>query len=234
MSADISRFGSRSWATWAIALWLVAGVAAPATATPVTLFFNGPLGYGVSKTDALAFGFEEVDYIVDTPVILSVVDKEVRRNTVAPFPPLSASGNMVTSSWTVENDSLYDLLGSTYLLFVRTVPYEIGGQEVQYAGSDVGLSIDPELGWVLIHANAGPKEDYYYPAMSLGSLAPGERADDFDVNFVVDQPIQQVGNAFVLPRFQTSLGFTPIPEPGAGTLMGLGLVLLAALRRQRS
>ena len=117
---------------------------------------------------------------------------------------------------------------------MTTVPYAIGGEVVEYDDSGVGLSIDPDLGWVLIHTNAGPGQDYYFPAISLGSLAPGEVAADFDVNFVVDAPVQQVGNTFVLPQFQTAMGFAPIPEPGAATLMGLGLVLLATLRRQRS
>ena len=33
---------------------------------------------------------------------------------------------------------------------------------------------------------------------------------------------------------QTGLGFAPIPEPGAATLMCLGLALLATFGRQRS
>ena len=236
MSASNSRLGTRARMAWAIVLWLVAGVAAPAAATPVTLYFDGPSGYGVAAGDALASGIpiEEPDYVVDAAGILSVVDQDVQLGSIDPSPPIAASGNSLTSIWTVENTSLYDLLGDTFFLFVTTVPYEIGKETVTYDDSGVGLSIDPDLGWVLIHTNAGPGEDYYFPAMSLGSLAPGERADAFDVNFVVDAPLAQVGNTFVLPRFQTGMGFAPIPEPGAAMLMGLGLVLLATLRRRGS
>ena len=232
MSASTSRLGARARVAWAIALWLVAGIAAPAAATPVTLYFDGISGYGVAVGDALTSGvpIAEPDYIIDTPVILSVVGQQVQGSSIEPFPPISAGSNTATSSWTVENTSPYDLLGDTFILFVRTAPYET----VTYDGSDVGLTIDPDLGWVLIHTNAGPGEDYYFPAMSLGSLAPGERADYFDVNFVVDAPLDRVGNTFVLPRFEIATGFAPIPEPGAATLMCLGLVLLATLGRRRT
>jgi hypothetical protein len=236
MSANTSQLGTRARVAWAIALWLVAGVAAPAAATPVTLYFDGPSGYGVAEGDALTSGvpIEEPPYVVDAAGILRVVDQDVQLGSIDPFPPIAASANSLTSTWTVENESSYDLLGDTYILFATTVAYAIGGEVVEYDDSDVGLSIDPDLGWVLIHTNAGPGEDYYFPAMLLGSLVPGEVAAPFAVNFVVDAPMQQVGNTFVLPQFQTGLGFAPIPEPGAATLMCLGLVLLATFGRQRS
>ena len=69
--------------------------------------------------------------------------------------------------------------------------------------------------------------------MSLGSLAPGDVAASFAVDFVLAAPTQQVGNTFVLPRFQTGMGFEPIPEPNAIVLMGFGLAVLAATRPRR-
>ena len=65
-------------------------------------------------------------------------------------------------------------------------------------------------------------------------LAPGEVAPSFAMNYVVNTPLEQVGNTYVLPKLQTGLGFTPIPEPGAGALVGMGLALLATIRRLRS
>lgn len=236
MSVGTIRFGARARAAWAIAFWLLVGVAAPAAATPVSLFFDGPSGFGVSQGDALASGIPIVEppYVVDAEGILRVIDQAVQLGSVDPFPPIAASANSATSVWTVENESSYDLLGDTYFLFVTTTRYAIGREVITYDSSDVGLSIDPDLdlGWVLIHTNAGPGEDYYFPAMSLGSLAPGGVADPFAVDFVLEGPVQQVGNTFVLPRFQTGLGFAPIPEPTAGVLMGFGLLLLAATRRR--
>ena len=236
MSASTSRLGTRARVAWAIALWLVAGVAAPAAAIPVTLYFDGPSGYGVAEGDALTSGvpIAEPDYVVDAAGILRVIDQDVQLGSIDPSPPIAATANSLASIWTVENESSYDLFGDTYILFATTVAYAIGKETVTYDDSDVGLSIDPDLSWVLIHTSAGPGEDYYFPAMSLGSLAPGEVAAPFAVNFVVDAPLAQVGNTFVLPQFQTGLGFAPIPEPGGATLMGLGLVLLATLRRQRA
>lgn len=235
MSVGTIRFGARSRAAWTIALWLLVGVAAPAAATSVSLFFDGPSGFGVSQGDALASGISIVEppYVADAEGILRVIDQALQLGSVDPFPPIAASANSATSIWTVENESSYDLIGDTYFLFVTTAPYSIGGEVVEYDSSDVGLSIDPDLGWVLIHTNDGPGEDYYFPAMSLGSLAPGEVAAPFAVDLVLDAPVQQVGNTFVLPRFQTGLGFEPIPEPTAGVLMGFGLALLAATRRRR-
>jgi hypothetical protein len=234
MMVSTPRLGARATAAWAIALWLVVGVAATAAATPITLFFNGHSGYGVAQGDALASGIPilEPGYVGSADGILRVTDQDVQLGSVDPFPPIAAGANSLTSIWTVENESSYDLFGNTYFLFVTTVPYTIGGQWVEYDDSKVGLSLDPDLGWVLVHTHAGPGQDYYFPAMSLGSLAPGETADPFDVNFVLDAPVAQVGNTFVLPQFQSGMGFAPIPEPGAAMLLGVGLLLLATLRRR--
>jgi hypothetical protein len=233
-------------AAWAIALWLGVGVAGGAAAAPITLMFDGPLGAcgepgeirqcGVAEADALASGIpiSEPTYVVSAADVLHVIDQDVHAGGLDPFSPITATSNSASSSWTVQNVYPHDLIGDTYLLFTTTAPYPTGSGDIEYDPSDVGLSIDPDLGWVLIHTSAGPGEDYYFPAMSLGSLVQGEVAPAFDVNFVVDVPLQRVGNTYVLPRFRTAAGFQPIPEPGTATLLGLGLVLLAALRRERA
>jgi hypothetical protein len=234
MSRSNSRLGARPRAAWAIALWLVVGVVAPAAATPVTVSFAGHDGFGVGAVPP-GFSEEEPDYLVDAEGYLSVIDQDVLISSVHPTPPTAASGNTVTSIWTVE--SSYDLLGDVYMVFVTTVPSEIGFEVVEYEDPNVGLSIDPDLDWVLIHTiDIADGRHYYYPAIELGFLAPGETSAPFAMNFVVNEPLQQVGNTYVLPRFQLALGFTPtlVPEPSAAALLGLGLVLLATARRLRS
>ena len=251
MSIDHSQFGARAAAAWAIALWLAVGVSVEAAASPVTLYFDGQLGWcgeggaltqcGVSQADALASGIpiEEPTYVVDAEGILLVADQDVQVSSLDSL--FAASGNTATSTWQVQNVYPHDLIGDTYILFVTTAPYPTRRGDVTYDPSDVGLSIDPDLGWVLIHTNAGPGMDYYFPAMSLGSLAQGELASAFDVNFVIDTPLQQVGSEIVLPRFQTGMGFEPapepsgpVPEPTGAVLMGVGLILLATLHRRSS
>jgi hypothetical protein len=41
-------------------------------------------------------------------------------------------------------------------------------------------------------------------------------------------------NTLVLPQLAGGMGFAPIPEPGAGVLMSVGLALLALVHRRRA
>jgi hypothetical protein len=231
MSVSTSRLGARPRAAWAIALWLVVGVGAPAAATPVTVFFDGPSGYGVGASRS---GFPD-DKIIEPASVLSasdvltVISQDLQLGSVDPFPP-EESDNHATSIWTVQNESSDDLLENNYLLFLTSVPDTFGGETVEYEDDNVGLSIDPDLGWRLVRTSGG----YYYPAISLGSLGAGETAAPFAVNYVVDEPIQQVITTWVLPQLAVGRAIVPIPEPSAGALMGVGLALLAVGRWRRS
>jgi len=241
MSADISRFGSRSWAPWMVVLLLVAGIAAPAAAAPITVFFDGPSGFGVSAESAEASGVPFVfpDFVGSASGVLNVVSQELQgdNDSIASL-LMGQSGNTATSTWTVGSEYPKDLLGDTYFMFMTTSAFDDEGQTVEYAAANVGLSIDPDLGWVLVRTNTEPGQGYYYPAISLGSLAAGATAAPFDVNYVVNAPIQQVttksGTEMVLPQLAAGMGFAPIPEPTAGVLMGVGLALLAVVLRRRS
>ncbi len=232
MSADISRFGSWSWAPWMIVLFVAVGIAAPAAATPVTVFFDGPSGFGVSAESAnAAFAsgvpFVYPDFVGSASGVLSV-SQDLQDD----------SDSTATSIWTVENVFPKDLHGDTYLLFMTTTGFEIGGQVVEYVDAGVGLSIDPDLGWVLVRTSLDAEESYYYPAVWLGSLGAGATADPFAVNYVVEEPVQEVFTQSVtqrvLPQLVAGMGFAPIPEPTAVVLMGLGLAFLAVVHRLRS
>jgi hypothetical protein len=218
-----------------IVLFLAAGIAAPAAATPVTVFFDGPSGFGVSAQSAEASGveFRYPDFIGSASGVLSVISQDLQLGSIDPLPP-TQSGNSATSIWTVENESSIDLLGNTYFLFVTAMSHSVGGTVVGYDDANVGLSIDPDLGWVLVRTSTEPGQGYYYPAISLGSLGAGATADPFAVNYVIDEPIQRVATTNVLPKLAGGMGFAPIPEPTAGVLMGIGLALLAVVQRRRS
>jgi len=226
---------------WTIVLLLAVGIAAPAAATPVTVFFDGPSGFGVSAEVAEASGvpFVYPDFVGSASGILAVTSQQLQGDPATNASILmSQSGDSITSTWTVKNVSSSDLRGDTYFLFVTSTAFSIHGELVEYDDAHVGLVVDPDLGWVLVRTSEELGQGYYYPAVWLGSLAAGATADEFDVNYVVDQPIQQVATAsateVVLPQLVAGMGFAPIPEPTAGILMGVGLGLLANFVRRRS
>jgi hypothetical protein len=227
-----------------VVVFLAAGIAAPAAATPVTVYFDEPSGFGVSAESANAAFASDVpfvypDFVGSASGVLSVISQELQgdNDSIAAL-LLAQSGNNATSIWTVENEYSKDLLGDTYFLFVTTMAFSIEGEVVEYDDANVGLTIDSDLGWVLVRTSTEPGQGYYYPAMSLGSLGAGATAAPFAVNYVVDQPIQQVvtqsATKVVLPQLAAGMGFAPIPEPTAGVLMGVGLALLAVVHRRRS
>ena len=85
----------------------------------------------------------------------------------------------------MDNVSAHDLAGATYLLFTHTDPYSVDGTLVDYADSNVGLTIDAALGWVIVKAVDPTAGAFYYPAILLdrsvanpldGMLASGATA----------------------------------------------------------
>jgi hypothetical protein len=220
-----------------LVLLLVAGLAAPAAAVPVTVFFDEDSGFGVSEESAEASGVPLVSpsFVGSASGVLNVVSQELQGDNDSIVSQLLAqSGNSATSLWTVENESDTYLPEDTYFLFVTSVPFGIDGEVVEYDDENVGLTIDPESGWVIVRACTEDGECYYYPAVLLGSLEPGETADPFAVNYVIDESVHQTAsNKVVLPQFFAAMAIAPIPEPTAGVLMGVGLALLAVVLRRR-
>jgi hypothetical protein len=221
-----------------IVLLLAAGVAAPAAAAPVNVFFDDPSGYGVlaASAEGLGIPFVYPEVIGSASGILDVSQELQGSNASILSLLMGDTDNTATSLWTVENesDSDLDLPEETYFLFVTATAFSIADEVVVYDSENVGLSIDPEDGWVFVRTSTEPGEGYYYPAIKLGPLAVGEEALPFAVNYVVNEPIQQVGNEVVLPQLVAGIGYTMVPEPATGILLGVGLALLAVFHRRRS
>jgi hypothetical protein len=245
MHREAKRAGRASRTALGILLAFAASLAPAlsASATPVTLFFNGPKAdgtrYGVSESDALLaesqFGVPivTVEFLVDVTGMLAI-QQDLDVSSVSPTPPTSGSMNRATSSWSARNVSGIDLMGASYVAFVTADAY----RGIEYQDKNVGLSVDADDGWFLIRATAGA-QSYFYPAKLLGDpaapllgeLRNGDTAEAFDV--AVKEPLRQAP-MFVLPQLRIGLGFTPIPEPGTALLVGGGLAGLAISRRRRA
>src|SRR5262249_45210591 len=155
---------------------VLGGLAAPARAVPVDVFFDGPstaadpnTRFGLSATQATAVhdGFG-VPFVSNYSILGSVVgtfDVAQSFQGFSPDPPTAAT-NRATSSWTVENISGSTILGASYLVFTHSDPFVTDGVPVDYDDTHVGLTIDADLGWVIVQASAtgGP---FYYPAILL-------------------------------------------------------------------
>lgn len=228
--------------------------AAPAGATPVDVFFNGPIqgatNFGISLASAINardnFGVQILEPTTPLAVLggrLSVQLPDYTDLVLNPTRP-DTTHNTAISDWTLQNTSGSVLAGASYLLFTHTTAYEARNTTIDYVDGNVGLRIDAQDGWAIIHGQS-QGVDYYYPALLLdrsvtnpldGNLSAGERVTA-SIHYVVNEPLTGIRangrTNYYLPQLQLGFAQAVIPEPGTALLLGFGLTLLAA-RRQRA
>ena len=230
-------------------------VPASALALPVDVYFQGirpsydpTTAFGIGRTQAeMARDTYGVEIIADiggsliTPEnTLGVTLPPSTSIVLNPDPP-TAPVNRAASVWSVQNISGSTIAGAAYLLFTHTDPFMTNGMLVDYVDENVGITIDTDLGWVILMALDSNLNEYFYPALLLDRMAStpingvindGESVSA-EINYVVNQPMVEVGTGqFALPELQIGFGLRPIPEPGTALLLGLGLAALSTNRKR--
>ena len=241
------QVGSGGGSGWlgALAAALFGLSALPAAAVPVDVFFEGPsipsalsTSFGLGETQALAANANFAVPIIDNLAFVGSVTGTLQANpSFTPTASLTSdTENRATSSWNVDNVSSFDLAGATYLLFTHTDPFTKDGVFIDYADSNVGLTIDEALGWVIVKSVDPTLGAFYYPAILLdrsvsnplnGFLGSGMTSANFDVAYIVKQALVAApagSTEFQLPKLQVGMGFSPVPEPGTATLVALGVL----------
>lgn len=212
----------------ALGLMLSAGRAG---AFPIVV--NGSAGFGISAASAESAEANGVPIVVveageiQTAAAfgLTIPAPDVLSSALVGSPSVS-NPNRATSEWSVTNAGQGGL-SDAWLVFLTST---------DYPDPEVGFEIDGDDGWIVISVFVPSGEEggsyYFYPARSLGDLAPSDTVD-FLMNHLVGVPLHANGNVLELPQYSVgAIGGIPLPEPHAFALAALGLGLAAILRRR--
>ncbi len=247
MHPEAIRKQTRRLAIGTIALVAGAGFVAPlpAAATPsctqtqCTVFFTGPGGFGISQSDA-EFLNDELGIPLFSPSSVNSLNEMLSVNSVdfdqkddlTPFPPSTTGPNLADTAWTVQNVSGEPLIGDLFFLFASVVnQFDFEGETIRYGDDEVALILRADQSWEIVLSASG----FFYPAVRIASLPTGGFSDAIPVRFRIDGGLETTApNRFVLPKMLVGSAFTPIPEPSAALLLGLGLAAIAARRSRPS
>lgn len=140
--------------------------------------------------------------------------------------PTAAVPYVADSLWTVRNDSGVALTNA-WLAFTFISHDPFTGMPGGYP--DIPVAMDDTLVDVVKYSYAGT--DYYFAAMSLGSMAMGE-SRQLTVRYIVAGDLPFVGGSYVMPPFGVAGLVAVVPEPASALLVAAGVVGLAAFRRK--
>lgn len=142
--------------------------------------------------------------------------------------PSVANPFVADSRWTATNQS-DEVYQQVLLLFTAVNLAPFPGAIATGGYPDLPVSLDGNLVKIVKYTAGGM--DYFFGAVDLGRLAPGE-SRDFLVRYVVrGGPMPIVGNDIVIPPLKM-MGVL-VPEPGTLVLLLSGLAGLAVAGRAR-
>jgi hypothetical protein len=156
--------------------------------------------------------------------------------TVHQFPqarhssPSAADPFIADSRWTATNDTDH-ALGRVLLLFTSVNLAPFPGAIVPGGYPDLETGLDGNLLDIVKYTAAGL--DYFFGAVDLGVLAPGE-SRSFTVRYIVSSgPMPIVNNQVVMPPLKLVAQTVPVPEPRIVALLLTGVAGIAVARRVR-
>jgi len=138
--------------------------------------------------------------------------------------PSVSNPNTAQSLWSVTDGGGSSLSNAWLVFFGPTT----------YTPTLVGIDLPSGGRWRLVEVSAGESGNYFYPAVFLGSLDPGDTAT-FLMNHIVGTALTRQGSNLILPQYSVGvLTGVPLPEPGSLVLLTAGITLAALLRNRKA